>query len=138
VLTIKERKVTSNNNNMGPAETKEQKQDLMDMCIEMRLASKSITKAAKQAENKEKQAKKKVADLIAKGKKDIAQIHAESAIRERKQAINLTRLAAQMDAVESQIRQADRMTNVSATMQKCLPGLKSALGQMDRLGVSYI
>lgn len=121
---------------MGPDAPKEQKQDLMDMCIEMRMASKQITRAANQAEKKEKQAKKKVADLIAKGKREIAQIHAETAIREHKQAINLTRLAAQMDAVESQIRQADRMTNVTMTMQKCLPGLKSALGQMDKLGVT--
>lgn len=121
---------------MGQGTPEQKQQDLMDMCIEMRMASKQLTREANRAQAKEKQSKKKVADLIAKGKKEIAQIHAETAIREHKQAINLTRLAAQMDAVESQIRNADRLKNVTATMERCLPGLKNALGQMDKLGVT--
>eukprot|EP00826_Nyctotherus_ovalis_P063742 TRINITY_DN934_c0_g1_i11.p1 TRINITY_DN934_c0_g1~~TRINITY_DN934_c0_g1_i11.p1 ORF type:complete len:203 (-),score=89.11 TRINITY_DN934_c0_g1_i11:223-831(-) len=107
--------------------------DLTDMRIEMRMASKQLMKEANRAQAKEKKERKKIAELIAKGKREIAQIHAETAIREHNQAISLMRLSAQMEAVEGQLRTAERMSSISATMQRCLPGLQTALSQMDKM-----
>ena len=122
---------------MGNEPGKPVVQDLTDMCIDLRMATKQIEKEASRAENKEAQERKKVAELLAKGKTEIAQIHAETSIREHKSAISLHRLAAQMDSVKGQLENAQRMTNVSATMQKCMPGLQTALGQMEKIGVSF-
>ena len=51
---------------MGEGQSKEKPVDLTDMCIELRMASKSISREANGELKKEEQAKKKVADVIGK------------------------------------------------------------------------
>ena len=122
---------------MGQGEGKQvPEQDLFDVAMEMRMASKSIQKEANKAEKQEMMERKKVADLIKAGKKEIAQIHAETAIMHHKDAVGLTRLSAQMSAVENQIKAAERTQHVSATMQHCVPGMKCALQKMNDIGIA--
>ena len=57
----------------------------------------------------------------------------------------MMRLSAQMEAVSSQLQQAERVQKVkedfpacyqvSATMKQCLPGMQAALGHMEKIGV---
>ena len=57
----------------------------------------------------------------------------------------MMRLSAQMEAVSSQLQQAERVQKVKyecparyqvgATMTQCLPGMKAALGHMEKIGV---
>eukprot|EP00830_Metopus_es_P021335 TRINITY_DN887_c0_g1_i1.p2 TRINITY_DN887_c0_g1~~TRINITY_DN887_c0_g1_i1.p2 ORF type:complete len:225 (+),score=70.11 TRINITY_DN887_c0_g1_i1:136-810(+) len=121
---------------MGEGASKPKEQDLMDMSMEMKMAAKQMKKEAMREEAKEKLEKKKVAEAISKGKKEIAQIYAENAIRNHKQAVSLHRLGAQMEAVDSRLMQAYRTQNITATMQRCLPGLQSALGNIEKIGLS--
>lgn len=97
---------------MGAEESKKKTQDLFDLAMEMRMASKSFQKESKRAEMNQMKEQKKVADYIKQGKREIAQIHAENALRNKKDAINLARLSAQMGAVESQIKSAERAGRV--------------------------
>ncbi len=49
---------------MGPGAPPEKQQDLMDMCIEMRMAAKQIGKEAARVQSKEAKERKKVADVL--------------------------------------------------------------------------
>eukprot|EP00831_Metopus_contortus_P081621 TRINITY_DN8624_c0_g1_i6.p1 TRINITY_DN8624_c0_g1~~TRINITY_DN8624_c0_g1_i6.p1 ORF type:complete len:207 (+),score=48.65 TRINITY_DN8624_c0_g1_i6:236-856(+) len=115
---------------------KEAKPDLFDVQMEMKMASRQMAKEAKRADNSEKAEKKKVANAIAKGQLDIARIHAENAIRNKKESINLERLSARMEAVGEKIAAAYRTQTVSETIAKSVPLLQNALHQMDKIGIN--
>ena len=54
---------------------------------------------------------------------DIAKIHAESAIRQRKEASNTMKFGAKMGALGGKIEGAYRAQAMSATMANCVPAI---------------
>jgi len=111
-------------------------QDLSDVAMEIKMASRQMEKEAKKAESAINSEKKKVAEALNKNQLEVAKIFAENAIRNKKNSIQLTRLAAKMSALGSKIEAADRTKNISSTMANCIPLIHNALVQMDKMGVS--
>ena len=118
------------------------KPDLFDAQIEIRMASKQMKRESFKADKSEKAERKKVADVniystqaIAKGQLDIAKIHAESAIKNKQNAISLERLGARLEAVADKIASANAMKNISEQLSRNVPLLQRAIKSMDKLGL---
>lgn len=75
--------------------------------------------------------KQKVRKAIEKGNRDGARIFAQNAIRKKHEALSYLRLSSKMDAVASRLDAADRSQQMTDSIFKAVPGLKSALDQMD-------
>ena len=67
---------------------------------------------------------------------DIAKIHAESAIRQRKEASNTMKFGAKMGALGGKIEGAYRAQAMSATMANCVPAIQKSMKMMDKMGLS--
>ena len=57
------------------------------------------------------------------GDMEIAKIHAETSIRQKKEANNTMRFGAKMGALGSKIEGAYRAQQMSATMANCVPAI---------------
>ena len=65
-----------------------------------------------------------------------AKVFAETVIRNRKEALNLKRFGVKMGALAAKLESAYRTQNISETISKTVPMLKSCMKKMDTLGVS--
>ena len=66
---------------------------------------------------------------------DNAKIHAETVIRNRKEAQNVRRFGVKMQALSSKIEGAARTQQMSQTMKNTVPALQRAMKQMDSQGI---
>ena len=65
-----------------------------------------------------------------------AKIHAETIIRNKKEALNLRRFGVKMGALASKLESAHRTQQMSESIGKSVPLLQKAMKQMDSMGVS--
>ena len=67
---------------------------------------------------------------------ETAKIHAETIIRNKKEALNLRRFGVKMGALASKLESAHRTQQMSESIGKSVPLLQKAMKQMDSMGVS--
>ena len=65
---------------------KQKKPDLQDIAIDLRMQAKSLERQAVKLESGEKAARKKILDALNKGQLDNAKVHAETVIRQKREA----------------------------------------------------
>lgn len=70
-----------------------------------------------------------------KGDVESAKLVAEEAIRLQKQAHNLQRLSLRMGGLSSKLESAYRTSQVSESIAKSVPMIKSSLKTMEKMGV---
>ena len=70
---------------------------------------------------------------VAKGNMELARLEAETAIRNKKQAISLKRLATSIEAVSERISSAMVMQNVATQLGRAIPMIRSVITGMDKL-----
>merc|ERR1712228_64075 len=86
---------------------------------------------AKRAEKEEKAIKAKVKKAIKEKNIEFAQVHAESAIRKKNEALGYLRLASRVDAVASRVKSAQSMKNVTKEIGTTSKALEKAMKSMN-------
>eukprot|EP00347_Sterkiella_histriomuscorum_P018037 403347029 len=109
---------------------------LFDAAFEMRQQSKMLEKESQKIMQKEAQEKQKIAQALKKNDLESAKIYAETAIRTRKEAINVQRFSAKMGAVAAKLDSAYRTQQISQQIKSCVPKLNSCLKHMNKLQIS--
>ncbi|XP_032410885.1 charged multivesicular body protein 1b-like isoform X2 [Xiphophorus hellerii] len=84
----------------------------------LKIAAKELQHNSKKCDKEEKAEKAKAKKAIQKGNTEAARIHAENAIRQKHQSINLLRTSARVDAVASRVQTAVTMNQISALMNQ--------------------
>ena len=84
------------------------KVDLIDVSIELKMQSKMLMKQADKNVAEEKAAKKKCAQYMKANDMDSAKMYAETAIRSKKEALNVRRFGVKMSALASKVESAAR------------------------------
>lgn len=97
----------------------------------MKFTSKQLQRESKKCEKRQKESEKKAIDAMKKGNREMAQIAASNAIREKNQALNFLRLGSRIDAVAARVETAIRMNTLTKQMQQVTTGMSSVLGSMD-------
>ena len=72
------------------------------------------------------------------GQMDVAKLHAETVIRNKKEALNVQRFGLKMSALAQKMESAARTQEMSQQMASAVPALSKAMKQMDSMGVSKI
>ncbi|GKT14155.1 Snf7 family like protein [Aduncisulcus paluster] len=115
---------------MGAGQSK-QPMNQDDFMFELKMNSKQLSREATKAKQTEKKYKAKVLECIKQGDRDTAEIHAQSCIRCKREALKLTRLSARMDAVAMQLKSAAVSQKVVHMMAGTGHMLQTAMGTMN-------
>ncbi|GMR54984.1 hypothetical protein PMAYCL1PPCAC_25179, partial [Pristionchus mayeri] len=99
--------------------------------FELKFAAKQLEKNAQRCEKQEKVEKEKLTNAIKKGNKEVAEVHAENAIRKKNEAVNLIRMAARIDAVAARVQTALIQKTVTSSMQGVVKAMESAMKSMN-------
>ena len=83
-----------------------QKVSMEDELINLKMTSKQMIMASKKCEKNHKKQIKDVEKAIKAGNKEIAQIYAQNAIREKTQGLNYLKLSSRIDAVAARLQSA--------------------------------
>ena len=110
----------------------------MDIAIDLRMQAKSLERQASKLEAGEKANRKKILDALNKGQIDNAKVHAETVIRQNREAKSVRRFGVQMQSLQAKIEGAARTQTMAQTMASTTPALQKAMKQMDSAGVSSI
>ncbi|VDK17421.1 unnamed protein product [Anisakis simplex] len=86
---------------------------------------------AKKCEKEEKAQKNKVTDAIKKGNMEMAQVHAENAIRKKNEGLNYMRMSARIDAVAARVQSAATQKRVTQSMSGVVKAMESAMRSMN-------
>ncbi|CAG5078057.1 Oidioi.mRNA.OKI2018_I69.PAR.g8884.t1.cds [Oikopleura dioica] len=104
---------------------------LEDILLTLRMQEKTLEREAKRAEKEHNALKAKVKKAIAEKRIEFAQIHAESAVRKRNEALNYLRLASRMNAVGSKIKSAQNMQKVTRELGTTTKSLEKVMKTMN-------
>merc|ERR1712183_808669 len=118
--------------NMGGTPTKQP--DLQDVAMDLRMTSRTMEKQAQKLEQSETANKKKILEALSKNQMETAKIHAETVIRNKKEAISIRRFGVKMGALSSKLESAYRTQEVSKSISQSVPLLQNAMRQMDSNG----
>ncbi|KAF8367830.1 did-2, partial [Pristionchus pacificus] len=99
--------------------------------FELKFAAKQLEKNAQRCEKQEKVEKDKLTAAIKKGNQEVAQVHAENAIRKKNESINYIRMAARIDAVAARVQTAVTQKRVTSSMQGVVKAMESAMKSMN-------
>ncbi|KIH44331.1 hypothetical protein ANCDUO_25644, partial [Ancylostoma duodenale] len=66
-----------------------------------------------------------------KGNMEVAQVHAENAIRKKNEAVNYIRMAARIDAVAARVQTAATQKRVTSSMSGVVKAMESAMKTMN-------
>ncbi|GKT32965.1 Snf7 family like protein [Aduncisulcus paluster] len=113
---------------MGP---KQSQPTMDDFAFELKMNSKQLQREASKAKQDEAKYKTKVLACIKEGDRATAEIHAQSCIRCKQQALKMTRLGARMEAVAMQLKSAAVMQGTAQMMGQTAGMLSSAMASMD-------
>ncbi|KAI6178559.1 hypothetical protein M3Y98_00513800 [Aphelenchoides besseyi] len=75
-----------------------------DHLFNLKFAAKELSRNAKRCEKQEKEEKDKLTAALKKGNKEVAQVHAENAIRKKNESLNYLRMSARIDAVAARVQ----------------------------------
>ncbi|CAI5439085.1 unnamed protein product [Caenorhabditis angaria] len=99
--------------------------------FELKFAAKQLEKSAQRCEKEEKIEKDKLTTAIKKGNREVAQVHAENAIRKKNEAVNYIRMSARIDAVAARVQTAATQKRVTASMGGVVKAMESAMKSMN-------
>lgn len=91
------------------------------------MTARTMEKQACKLEQSEAGNKKKIMDALAKNQMETAKIHAETIIRNKKEAISIRRFGVKMGALSSKLESAYRTQEVSKSISSAVPMLQSAM-----------
>uniref|UniRef100_A0A0K0DSS6 MTS domain-containing protein n=1 Tax=Strongyloides stercoralis TaxID=6248 RepID=A0A0K0DSS6_STRER len=97
----------------------------------LRFAAKELVRNSKKCEKEEKDEKNKLVAALKKGQREVAQVHAENAIRKKNEAINYLRMSARIDAVAARVQTAATQKRVTQSMSGVVKAMESAMKSMD-------
>uniref|UniRef100_A0A8C2WDJ2 Charged multivesicular body protein 1B n=1 Tax=Cyclopterus lumpus TaxID=8103 RepID=A0A8C2WDJ2_CYCLU len=104
----------------------------------LKLAAKELQRNSKKCDKDERAEKAKVKQAIQKGNLEAAKIHAENAIRQKHQSINLLRMSARVDAVASRVQTTVTMNQVSKSMSGVVKSMDATLKSMNLEKISAL
>jgi len=99
--------------------------------MNLKMAAMGLNRSSKKCEANEKKEKKLIKQCLQKGNQEGAKIHAESAIREKNQALHFLKLSARLDGVTQRIQTALTMQQVSDSMRGVVSGMDKAMKAMN-------
>uniref|UniRef100_A0A914EL95 Charged multivesicular body protein 1b n=1 Tax=Acrobeloides nanus TaxID=290746 RepID=A0A914EL95_9BILA len=97
----------------------------------LRFASKELARNAKKCEKQEKEEKNKLVAALKKGNKEVAQVHAENAIRKKNESLNYLRMSARIDAVAARVQTAATQKRVTQSLGGVVKAMESAMKSMN-------
>jgi len=97
----------------------------------LRFASKELARNSKKCEKQEKEEKLKLTNALKKGNREVAQVHAENAIRKRNESLNYIKMSARIDAVAARVQTAATQKRVTSSMQGVVKAMESAMKSMN-------
>ena len=106
--------------------------------FQLKFTVKTLEKQSKKAEKNANTQKLKCKKAMEKGNIEVAKIHAESAIREKNQALNLLRLSARIDAVSQRVNTAVNMNGISNAMSGVVRSMSTVMQTMDAVKISAV
>ncbi|CAB1424645.1 unnamed protein product [Pleuronectes platessa] len=104
----------------------------------LKFAAKELQRNSKKCDKEEKAEKAKVKRAIHKGNMEAARIHAENAIRQKHQSLNLLRMSSRVDAVASRVQTAVTLNQVSKSMSGVVKSMDATLKSMNLEKVSAL
>ena len=113
----------------------EKEVDLIDVAVDLKMQSRMLKKQADRSRAAEAGERKKVLQYLRNGDKDTAKVHAEDAIRNKREALNTHRFGVKMEALAGKVEGAARAQQMSETMKSTVPALQQAMQQMNSAGV---
>ena len=113
----------------------EKEVDLIDVAVDLKMQSRMLKKQADRSRAAEAGERKKVLQYLRNGDKDTAKVHAEDAIRNKREALNTHRFGVKMQALAGKVEGAARAQQMSETMKSTVPALQQAIKQMNSAGV---
>ncbi|VDN81971.1 unnamed protein product [Brugia pahangi] len=105
--------------------------ELLDHLFNLKFASKELQRNSKKCEKEERAEKTKLTNAIKKGNMEVAQVHAENAIRKKNEALNYLRMSARIDAVAARVQTAATQKRVTQSMSGVVKAMESALRSMN-------
>ena len=102
-----------------------------DLMINLKMGSKSMERAANKCEKEMKAYRVKVKKALEEQNTEIAQVHAETAIRKKNEQLNYLRMASRLDAVSARVKTASTMQSMTKSLGGVVKGLDQALRSMD-------
>jgi len=109
-----------------------------DTLFNLKFSSKQLEKLSKKAEKEQKVQEAKVKKAIENKNIELAQIHAETAIRKKNESLNYLRLSSKIDGVASRVQTAVTMKSVTRTMEGVTKAMAKAMDKMDLQEVEKI
>eukprot|EP00924_Labyrinthula_sp_SR-Ha-C_P008102 maker-scaffold_11-snap-gene-3.2-mRNA-1 protein AED:0.21 eAED:0.21 QI:145/1/1/1/1/1/2/125/213 len=106
---------------------------LMRITVELKMTKKQFQRQAGKMEKQADASKAKLKKALEGSPPDVelAKIHAESCVHQKKQAANFAKLASRVEIVQDRVRQAQAMQSLTKEMTKVTKGLDVALSAMD-------
>lgn len=104
---------------------------LEDQIFDLRFNAKQMEGEAKRAMNESKKLRSTIKKCIEDGDRERAEIYAQQAIAKKQQAVNMTRIAARIEVVSSQLQMNNTMQGITKDMGKIAVNLNDALKKMD-------
>ncbi|CAH8586700.1 unnamed protein product [Schistosoma turkestanicum] len=104
---------------------------LQDSLIQLRIASKKVTRLSEKAARESEVQKQKLKKALASDNIECGRIYAENAIRKKKESINYLRMASRFDAVQSRVQSALTMKQVVSNIGVVSHELEKAMATMD-------
>mmetsp|Transcript_24415 Transcript_24415/g.29819 ORF Transcript_24415/g.29819 Transcript_24415/m.29819 type:complete len:204 (+) Transcript_24415:245-856(+) len=99
--------------------------------LDLTLTSRQMKRQHKKREEDAKKSRKLVEEYMKKNEMEVAKIHAESAIRQKNEALKYLHLSARLDAVAQQVKTAIAQNQLSSNMKKVVDGLGGVLKDMN-------
>lgn len=109
-----------------------------DVLFQLRFSAKQLEKMASKAEKAHTAEKNKIKKAIADKRIDFAQLYAENAIRKKNESLNYLRLASRLDAVQSRVKTAQSMNQITKQMTGVTAGLDKAMKSMNLEQISQV
>ncbi|KAH7728634.1 Snf7 [Aphelenchoides avenae] len=97
----------------------------------LRFAAKELSRNSKKCEKQEQEEKKKLTAALKKGNREVAQVHAENAIRKKNESLNYLRMSARIDGVAARVQTAATQKRVTQSMTGVVKAMESAMKSMN-------
>jgi len=106
--------------------------------FQLKMTAKQLSREAQKSEKAAKANQEKCKKAMEKSNMDGARIYAESAIREKNQALNYLRLSNRIDAVAQRVNTAIKLNTLTKSMSGVVKGMDSALQSMNVEKISQV
>ncbi|MFH4978719.1 hypothetical protein AB6A40_005428 [Gnathostoma spinigerum] len=104
----------------------------------LKFAAKELERNSRKCKKQEKEEKAKLTAAIKQGNMEVAQVHAENAIRKKNEGINYMRMSARIDAVASRVQTAATQKRITTSMAGVVKAMESAMSSMNLEKVSNL